>query len=382
MLATRHDGTPVTAEDLKVAGAMAVLLKDAIKPNLMQTLEGGPAFVHCGPFGNIAHGNSSVIADRVALAGSDIVVTEAGFGADMGAEKFFDIKCRASGLRPDAAVVVVTVRALKMHGGVGKIVAGKPLDPALLENNPAAVTRGAANLAKHIEIVRAFGVPAVVAINVFPTDTREEIAALREAALAAGAEDAVESSHFVDGGKGAEKLARAVWAAAQKGAPEFRLLYPDDAPLRDKIETIATRIYGADGVDFLPAADRALSRYEAMGFRKPADMHGQDPVQPQPRPVAARPPDRLPGPRARRDARRGRGVRHPAVWGHAHHARPQQPPRRRAHRHRRRGQRRWVCSEGQDQASFVNLSSGPYRRRAVGMGARRPCVYLGRAGSG
>jgi formate--tetrahydrofolate ligase len=266
VLATRGDGTPVTAEDLKVAGAMAVLLKDAIKPNLMQTLEGGPAFVHCGPFGNIAHGNSSVIADRVALAGSDIVVTEAGFGADMGAEKFFDIKCRASGLRPDAAVVVATIRALKMHGGVGKIVAGKPLDPALLESNPEAVTRGAANLAKHIENVLTYGVPAVVAVNLFPTDSREEIAALREAALAAGALDVVESNHFVDGGKGAENLARAVWAAAQQGAPEFRLLYPDEAPLRTKIETIATRIYGAAGVDFLPAADRALSRYEAMGF--------------------------------------------------------------------------------------------------------------------
>jgi formate--tetrahydrofolate ligase len=266
VLATRHDGTPVTAEDLKVAGSMAVLLKDAIKPNLMQTLEGGPAFVHCGPFGNIAHGNSSVIADRVALAGSDIVVTEAGFGADMGAEKFFDIKCRTSGLRPDAAVVVATVRALKMHAGVGKIVAGRPLDPALLANDPAAVTRGAVNLTKHIEIVHAFGVPAVVAINVFPTDTREEIAALREAALAAGAVDAVESNHFVEGGKGAQNLARAVWAAAETGAPEFSLLYPDGAALRDKIETIATRIYGADGVDFLPAAVKALSQYEAMGF--------------------------------------------------------------------------------------------------------------------
>jgi formate--tetrahydrofolate ligase len=266
VLALRRDGSAITAEDLKVAGSMAVLLKDAIKPNLLQNLEGGPAFVHCGPFGNIAHGNNSVIADRVALAGSDILVTEAGFGAEMGAEKFFDIKCRASGLRPDAAVVVSTIRALKMHGGVGRIVAGKPLDPALLENNPAAVTRGAANLAKHIEIVRRYGVPAVVAINVFPTDTKEEIAALREAALAAGAEDAVESNHFVDGGKGAENLARAVWAAAQKGAPDFHLLYPDDAPLRVKIETIATQIYGADGVDFLPAADRALSRYEALGF--------------------------------------------------------------------------------------------------------------------
>jgi formate--tetrahydrofolate ligase len=256
----------VTAEDLKVAGAMAVVLKDAIKPNLMQTLEGGPAFVHCGPFGNIAHGNNSIVADRAALAGSDIVVTEAGFGAEMGAEKFVDIKCRVSGLRPDAAVVVATVRALKMHGGVGTIVAGRPMDPALLENDPAAVSRGAVNLAKHIEIVRNFGLPAVVAVNVFPSDTREEIAALREAALAAGAEDAVESSHFVDGGDGAKDLARAVWAAAQQGADDFHLLYPDDAPLRAKIDAIATQVYGADGVDFLPAADRALSQYEAMGF--------------------------------------------------------------------------------------------------------------------
>jgi len=266
VLATRKDGTPVTAEDLKVAGSMAVLLRDALKPNLLQTLEGGPAFVHCGPFGNIAHGNSSVLADRVALATSDIVVTEAGFGADMGAEKFFDIKCRASGLRPDAAVIVATVRALKMHGGVGRIVAGKPLDPALLEDNPDAVRRGGANLAAQIENVLAFNVPVVVAINTFPTDTSAEIEAIREVAMAAGARDAVVARHFTDGGAGAEDLARAVWAAAEAGAPDFRLLYPDDAPLRTKIETIATRIYGADGVDYLPAAAKALTQYEAMGF--------------------------------------------------------------------------------------------------------------------
>ena len=266
VLATRRDGTPVTAEDLKVAGAMTVLLKDALKPNLMQTLEGGPAFVHCGPFANIAHGNNSVLADRAALPGSDIVVTEAGFGADMGAQKFFDIKCRASGLRPDAAVIVATIRALKMHGGVGKIVAGKPLDPALLENNPDAVTRGGANLEKQIENVTAYGVPAVVGVNVFPSDTADEIAALKAVALAAGARDAVEARHFTDGGAGAEDLAGAVWAAAEEGAPDFRLLYPDDLPLRDKIETIATRIYGADGIDVLPAAAKQLAAYEAMGF--------------------------------------------------------------------------------------------------------------------
>ncbi len=266
VLATRRDGTPITAEDLKVAGSMTVLLKDALKPNLMQTLEGGPAFVHCGPFANIAHGNNSIIADRAALASSDIVVTEAGFGADMGAEKFFDIKCRASGLACDAAVIVATVRALKMHGGVGRIVAGKPLDPALIESNPDGVRRGAVNLGKQIENVRAFGVPVVVAINLFPTDTADEIAAIREVALAAGARDAVEARHFTDGGAGAEDLARAVWAAAEEGGADFRLLYPDDMPLREKIEVVASRIYGADGADYSPAASRQLAQYEAMGY--------------------------------------------------------------------------------------------------------------------
>jgi formate--tetrahydrofolate ligase len=265
VLATRKDGTPITAEDLHVAGSMTVLLKDALKPNLMQTLEGGPAFVHCGPFANIAHGNNSVLADRAGLAGSDIVVTEAGFGADMGAEKFFDIKCRASGLTCDAAVIVATIRALKMNGGVGRIVAGKPLDPALLENNPEGVRKGGANLAKQIENVRAFGVPVVVAINVFPTDTEEEIQAIKDVSLAAGARDAVVARHFTDGGAGAEELARAVWAAAEEGG-DMQLLYPDDMPLKGKIETIATRIYGADGVDYLPAANKQLAAYEALGY--------------------------------------------------------------------------------------------------------------------
>ncbi len=266
VLATTKGGGFVTAEDLKVAGSMAVLLRDALKPNLLQTLEGGPAFVHCGPFANIAHGNNSVLADRLALATNEIVCTEAGFGADMGAEKFFDIKCRASGLRPDAAVVVATVRALKMHGGVGRIVAGKPLDPALTTENVEAVRAGAANLAKQIENVTVFGVPAVVAINTFPTDTDAEIEAIREVALAAGARDAVRASHFTEGGKGAEDLARAVWEVAAEGAPDFHLLYTDELPLVAKIETIATRIYGADGVDFAPAAVKALKRYEDAGF--------------------------------------------------------------------------------------------------------------------
>ncbi len=266
VLATTMDGSPVTAEDLKVAGAMTVLLRDALKPNLLQTLEGGAAFVHCGPFGNIAHGNNSILADRLALATNEIVCTEAGFGADMGAEKFFDIKCRTSGIRPDAACIVATVRALKMHGGVGKIVAGKPLDAALSAENVEAVRAGAANLAKQIENVAAFGVPAVVAINAFPTDTPAEHAAIREVALAAGARNAVLATHFADGGAGAEALAAAVWAAAEEGAPRFDYLYPDDMPVAAKIETIATRIYGADGVDLLPAAAKAIRQIEGLGF--------------------------------------------------------------------------------------------------------------------
>jgi formate--tetrahydrofolate ligase len=266
VLAMTTDGRPVTADDIRVAGAMTVLLRDAIKPNLLQTLEGGPAIVHCGPFGNIAHGNNSVLADRLALATTEIVCTEAGFGADMGAEKFFDIKCRTSGLRPDAGVLVATVRALKVHAGVGRMVAGQPLDPALAVENVEAVRRGAQNLAKQIENVRRFGVPVVVAINAFPTDTPAETSAIAEAALAAGARDAVLATHFVDGGAGAEALAEAVWAAATEGAPEFRMLYPDDAPLSAKIWTIATEIYGADGVDLLPAAEKSLRRIEELGF--------------------------------------------------------------------------------------------------------------------
>jgi formate--tetrahydrofolate ligase len=266
VVATTFDGRSLTAEDLRCAGSMTVLLRDAIKPNLLQTLEGGPAFVHCGPFANIAHGNNSVLADRLALATCEIACTEAGFGADMGAEKFFDIKCRQSGLRPDAAVMVATVRALKMHGGVGRIVAGKPLDPTLEKENVEAVARGSANLAAQIENVRDFNVPVVVAVNHFPADTDAEVAAIREVALAAGACDVVVSRHFAEGGAGAEELARAVWSAAQVGAPEFRFLYPDDLPLREKIETVAVRIYGARGVDELPAATKALKLYEDLGY--------------------------------------------------------------------------------------------------------------------
>ncbi len=268
VIGPKRGGGAITLEDLKVAGAMTVLLREAIKPNLMQTLEGSPVFVHAGPFGNIAQGTSSVLADRVARKLADVVCTEAGFGADLGAEKFFDIKCRHGGLRPSAGVVVATIRALKMHGGVGKIVAGKPLDPALRVEDVDAVRRGAQNLAKQIENVRTFGLPVVVAINSFPTDTPAEVQAVREVARAAGAKDAVVSNHFADGGKGAEDLARAVWAAAQEGAPDFKLLYPDEMPLAEKIETIAKRIYGADGIDIYGPAARKLEEFDKLGYGK------------------------------------------------------------------------------------------------------------------
>ncbi len=261
------DGEPVTLEQLDVAGAMAVLMREAMKPNLVQTLEGGAAFIHAGPFANIAHGNSSVAADRIALKLVDAVVTEAGFGSDMGFQKFIDIKCRLSGIRPAAAVIVATIRALKMHGGVGHVVAGKPLDDALLREDPEGVRRGCANLAQHVEIVRGYGIPAVVAINAFPTDKPSEIAVVQEAALAAGAQAAVMTNHFENGGAGAEDLARAVWDAARNSDPsEFHFLSRDDASLPERIERIATRVYGADGVDFSGEASKALHEFERLGY--------------------------------------------------------------------------------------------------------------------
>jgi formate--tetrahydrofolate ligase len=259
-----RDGTPVTAEQLHGAGSMAVLLRDAIKPNLLQTLENTPVLVHTGPFGNIATGNSSVIADLIGIHAGDYLVTEAGFGADMGAERFFNIKCRASGLRPDAAVIVVTVRALKAHSGKYKIVAGRPLPEPMLAENPADVADGAANLRKQIDNIRLHGVSPVVAINAFPTDHPSEHDAIREVAAAAGARSAV-CTHFADGGGGAAELAEAVAEAAAEPS-QFRFLYPDSASLRNKIETLATKVYGAEGVDYTPQAAAQLDTYERAGF--------------------------------------------------------------------------------------------------------------------
>ncbi len=260
-----RDGRPVTAEDLKAAGAMTAILKDALKPTLMQTLEGTPALVHTGPFANIAHGNSSIVADYLALRGADYVVTEAGFGADMGAEKFFNIKCRASGLKPDAALLVATVRALKMHSGRFTIVAGKPLPEGLQQEDLDALQAGIGNLQKQIENVRLHGIPVVVAINKFPGDTEAEIAFVRDAALAAGASAAHTSTLFADGGKGGEELAHALVAACAEPS-SFRFLYPAEASLKEKIETIATKVYGADGVDYEPEADKQLAMFEERGF--------------------------------------------------------------------------------------------------------------------
>ena len=257
-------GEPVTAEQLKAAGAMTVIMRDALKPNLLQTLENTPVIVHAGPFGNIAHGNSSVVGDLIGIHAGDFLITEAGFGADMGAERFFNIKCRVSGLRPDAAVLVTTVRALKAHSGNHKIVAGRPLPPALLAENPDEVHIGGANLRKQIENVRAHGVTPVVAINAMPEDFASEHAAIAEIAASMGARSAV-CTHFTDGGRGATALAEAVAEAAQEPT-DFSFLYPSEASLREKIETIATRIYGADGVDYSPVAARQLDSYERNGF--------------------------------------------------------------------------------------------------------------------
>src|SRR5262245_509363 len=271
ILGDRPDGSAVTAEDVRGAGAAAVILREAMKPTLMQTTEATPCFVHAGPFANIAHGNSSIVADRIALKLSDYVVTEAGFGADIGCEKFFNVKCRASGLVPSAAVVVTTVRALKMHSGRFRIVPGKPLDPALEREDLSAIQAGIGNLEKQIENVRAHGVPAVVAINRYPTDTDREHDLVRRRSLAAGAFGAEVSEVFGKGGEGGRALAQAVEAACQKGGGKFQFPYPLDAPVKEKVGTIARRMYGADGVDWSEQASQDVARYEALG-------HGTLPV--------------------------------------------------------------------------------------------------------
>jgi methylenetetrahydrofolate dehydrogenase (NADP+)/methenyltetrahydrofolate cyclohydrolase/formyltetrahydrofolate synthetase/formate--tetrahydrofolate ligase len=259
------DAKPLTLEDLGVAGAVTVLMKDTLHPTIMQTLEGQAAMVHAGPFANIAHGNSSILADRIALHLADYVVTESGFGADMGMEKFMDIKCRASGLTPDCVVLVATVRALKTHGGGPKVVAGRPLDKVYTEENLALLSAGMVNLEAHIKNTKRFGVPVVVAINAFPTDSWSEINLIKESSMKAGASDAVLAEHFLKGGEGAADLAEAVVKAC--GEPnEFAYLYPLNMSITDKIEIICKDIYGAGDVEYSPNAKRQIEEFEAAGF--------------------------------------------------------------------------------------------------------------------
>jgi len=268
IIGTNRKGEPITAEDLNVAGALTVLLKEAIMPNLMQTLMGSPAFVHCGPFANIAQGNSSILADRIALKlmGPDgYVITESGFGADCGMEKFFDIKCRVSGLIPNCVVLVCTVRALKMHGGGPKVVAGKPLDKAYTEENLELLEKGLPNLLQHIENALKFGVPVVVAINRFKDDTDAEIALIRKRAQETGAEDAVESTVWMNGGAGGADLAKAVMKACEKPS-NFKFLYPDDYSIKQKIETVAKEIYRAAEVSYTPEAEAKIKLFTNMGL--------------------------------------------------------------------------------------------------------------------
>ncbi|SHK35614.1 formate--tetrahydrofolate ligase [Desulforamulus aeronauticus] len=265
IVAYTYDGKPVTAEDLKAAGAMTVMMKEALKPNLVQTLEGQACIMHAGPFANIAHGNNSVLADKIALKLADYVVTESGFGSDLGMEKFMDIKCRQSGLRPNCVVITCTIRALKMHGGLGNVVAGKPLPEELTRENLPALERGCANLAHHIKVASYFGVPVVVSINRFTPDTDAEVALVREKALEAGALGAYPITVWADGGAGAVELAEAVVAACEKPA-DFKLLYPDNLSIKEKIEVLATKVYNADGVVFEPLAERKIKQFEDLGL--------------------------------------------------------------------------------------------------------------------
>lgn len=267
VIGTNKAGEAITVEDLGVAGAATVLMKDAIMPTLMQTLEGQPAFVHTGPFANIAHGNSSIVADQIALKLADYVVTESGFGADMGMEKFMNIKCRYSGLIPNCVVLVTTVRALKMHGGGPKVVAGKPLDHAYTSENLELLEKGIVNMEAHIENIKRFGVPVIVAINQFKDDTAAEVALIREHAVAAGAEDAVVSTHWAHGGDGAVALAEAVIKACEKPS-NFQFLYPLEWSIKEKIEKIAKDIYGAGSVTYSPEAEAKIELYTRLGFDK------------------------------------------------------------------------------------------------------------------
>ena len=373
---------PVTARELEADGAMAVLLRDALAPNLVQTLEHTPAFVHGGPFANIAHGCSSVIATRAALRLADYVVTEAGFGADLGAEKFVDIKCRKSGLRPDAAVVVATVRALKFHGGVGV--------PDLDQEDLGAVERGMENLARHLRNVReVFGIPCVVALNRFPTDTDAEVARVVELVAGLGVRTHP-ATHFVDGGAGATDLAKGVLDLLESSGPStFSFTYPDELPLKEKAETVARRLYGASGVTWDGRAKRAARPPGGRRVRRPAGLHRQDAVLVLDRRHPARSADRSRPARARGPALRGRGLRGPRLRRRDDDARaaghtrrlPDRPARRRHHRRpvlrtsdarRPRDAAQRPCSASQDRhRPRPPATRGRWSASARGRGTRR-----------
>ena len=318
VVASTYDGTPVTAEDLRVAGAMAVIMKDAIKPNLVQTLEGQPTLIHAGPFGNIAHANNSIIEDRIALKLADYVVTEAGFASDLGFQKFCDIVCRFGGFAPSAGVLVTTVRATKSHGGM-------PFDQLGTEDLDA-LRRGIDNLGAHIGIVREYGLPCVVSINDFPTDTEKEIETIRELAGGAGAETVVVNRAFAEGGAGATELAEAVVAACEQPS-SFHQLTADGAPLKEQIEAIATKIYGADGVDYQAQAEKDILRMEQLGFGGMPVCMAKTHLSLSHDPLVAQPADRLPAPRPRCGAERRRGLRGRALRRHAADARAREDAR-------------------------------------------------------
>ena len=326
VVADDRSGNPVTAEDLKAAGAMTVIMKDALKPNLVQTLEGQPTLIHAGPFGNIAHANNSIIEDRVALKLADYVVTEAGFASDLGFQKFCDIVCRTGGFAPSAAVLVTTVRATKSHGGM-------PF-AELVNEDLDALRRGADNLAAHINIVKRYGLPCVVSINNFPTDTDAEVELIERLAVDAGAESVVVNRAFALGGDGAVDLANAVVQACEK-PNDFRFLTPDGTPLRGQIEAIATQLYGADGVDFLPQAEKDLARMDALGFGTLPVCMAKTHLSLSHDPTLLNRPTGLPSPGARPGAERGRGVRGRALRRHAADARPGQDAGVHERRHRR-----------------------------------------------
>ena len=326
-----YEGEPVTADDIKAAGAMAVVLKDAIKPNLVQTLEGQPAFVHCGPFANIAHGNNSLVADRVGLKLGEYVITESGFASDMGMEKFFDITCRIGDLRPSAVVLVATVRALKHHGGD-------------LEGGASEIEAGAANLARHIGIVNGFGLQAVVGVNKFPTDTADELELVRRLATEAGAYAAEINTAFEHGGDGATALAEAAVAAADE-ANSFDFAYPLDAPIEEKIRLIATRVYGADGVELLPAGEEEGRGLGEQRPREAPDLHGEDAPLALARSGAQERADRLHRHGPRPAALHRRRLDRRAVRRHDDDARSREDARGLRHRHRRDRARPSGCSK-------------------------------------